>query len=230
MPHAPVPLARALAKITLGMAGVGGLLCATAGTWAWGAAWLLALVTAVALAALARGLARANPGLFAARQATPFRGPDQPLWDKIAVALLFATMGLWLVIPGLDVHRLGLSKMPLGLQVFGTFVLVGGLRVMYLALIHNPNLLPHVEVPGAARLAASGPYAQVRHPYYAGFILFYAGASLLLGSWLALGWTGVIALVFAGRLVREERVLLAEMAGYADYQAQVTARLVPGLW
>jgi len=229
-PLPPARLATGLAKIAFGMVAVGALLCWTAGTWRWGAAWGLVIVTTPALAAMALGLARRNPALFAERQGTPFRGPGQPLWDRIAIALIFTTMGLWLFIPGLDVHRWGLSQMPHGVQVFGAFGVVAAIRVMYLALVHNPNLLPNVAVRDEARLASTGPYAWVRHPYYAGFVLFYAAASLLLGSWLALAWTGVIAAVFAARLLREEAVLMTEMDGYEAYRAQTRFRLIPGLW
>jgi len=230
MSERPGMIAIGLVKIALGMAAVGALLNAIAGTWSWGAAWMLALVSAVALAAMALGLAQRNPALFAERLAPPFRGAAQPLWDKIAIGLIFATMGLWLVIPGIDVYRLGLSRMPFGLQVFGVFGVLAGIRVMYLALVHNPNLLPDVEVRTGARLADTGPYAWVRHPYYAGFIAFYAAASCLLGSWLALAWTGVIATVFAWRSLREEEVLRKDLDGYAAYCAKTRFRLIPGLW
>ena len=35
-------------------------------------------------------------------------------------------------------------------------------------------------------VVSSGPYAYVRHPMYAGFILFTFGTALLLGSWYGL--------------------------------------------
>lgn len=229
-PLATARIATGLAKIAFGMLAVGALLCLTAWNWTWGAAWLLALVTALSLSAMALGLARRNPALFAERQRVPFRGTEQPLWDKLAIVLIFATMGLWLFIPGFDVHRWGISHMPLGLQVFGVFGVVAGIRVMYLALVHNSNLLPNVEVRDTARLATTGPYAWVRHPYYAGFVLFYASASLMLGSWLALAWSGIIATVFAGRLIREEAVLIEEMEGYAAYRSTTRFRLIPGIW
>ena len=77
---------------------------------------------------------------------------------------------------------------------------------------------------------STGPYHFVRHPMYAGFLLFVVGTSLLLGSW----WGLAIGLVFIAalgrRAVLEERTLRAELDGYEGYMTQVRYRIVPGVW
>ena len=50
-----------------------------------------------------------------------------------------------------------------------------------------------------------------------------------------LRWVGVVvlvlfALLFAFRTAIEERALVADLPGYADYAARVRYRLFPGLW
>ena len=65
----------------------------------------------------------------------------------------------------------------------------------------------------------------------------YAGASLyLLGTPLALGsYCGVLAFVvmlpfFVWRLIDEERLLVEELPGYAEYRRRVRYRLIPFVW
>jgi protein-S-isoprenylcysteine O-methyltransferase Ste14 len=52
----------------------------------------------------------------------------------------------------------------------------------------------------------------------------------LLGSWWGLAAAAAFVLLIAIRAVLEERMLTAELAGYADYAARVRYRLVPYLW
>ena len=79
-------------------------------------------------------------------------------------------------------------------------------------------------------IATSGPYATVRHPMYAGAILFLLGTPLLLGSWFGLALAPVIVVGLAVRAVLEERTLSAQFPTYADYAARVRYRFVPLIW
>jgi len=80
------------------------------------------------------------------------------------------------------------------------------------------------------KVISTGPYAWVRHPMYAGAIFYFLGTALLLGSWYAFVFGLVLIAVIAFRAVREERMLAAELPGYADYARRVKYRLVPGVW
>ena len=78
-------------------------------------------------------------------------------------------------------------------------------------------------------LVTRGPYAVVRHPVYAAYIVIQAG--YLIQS---ISVANAAVLVFAtgcniGRAVAEERVLAAT-ADYEAYRRRVRWRLVPGLW
>jgi protein-S-isoprenylcysteine O-methyltransferase Ste14 len=70
----------------------------------------------------------------------------------------------------------------------------------------------------------------VRHPGYAGAIVQAIGVPLLLGSVWALV-PGLVAIAcMAVRAWFEDRMLRAELPGYAEYAAQVRHRLVPLVW
>jgi protein-S-isoprenylcysteine O-methyltransferase Ste14 len=74
-----------------------------------------------------------------------------------------------------------------------------------------------------------GPYAVVRHPMYASYLLLQSG--YLLQS-LSLRNTAVLLLgtiCNAGRALAEER-LLANNKDYLAYRSDVRRRIIPGLW
>lgn len=80
--------------------------------------------------------------------------------------------------------------------------------------------------PVEAGLVTRGPFAIVRHPIYTGGIGAFVGYSLLT-SVPALALTGILALLWAGKLRVEERLLTDVYDGYPAYQERVRWRLIP---
>jgi protein-S-isoprenylcysteine O-methyltransferase Ste14 len=60
--------------------------------------------------------------------------------------------------------------------------------------------------------------------------LFFLGTPLLLGSWYGLALAPLMMAILAVRAIMEERMLMAELEGYADYAARVRYRLIPLIW
>jgi protein-S-isoprenylcysteine O-methyltransferase Ste14 len=75
-----------------------------------------------------------------------------------------------------------------------------------------------------------GPYHYVRHPAYAGTILYELAASFLLASWPALIASGLSAALLILRTALEDRMLRTELPGYLEYAQHVRYRLFPDLW
>ncbi len=75
-----------------------------------------------------------------------------------------------------------------------------------------------------------GPYRYVRHPGYAGSVVYTLLIPLVLGSL----WTFIPALITIGLLVArtalEDQTLRAELPGYQEYAQSVPHRLLPGVW
>ena len=74
-----------------------------------------------------------------------------------------------------------------------------------------------------------GPYAIVRHPIYASYLILQAG--YLLQS---ISIRNALVMVLAsgcnvGRAMAEDR-MLATNEEYAEYRSRVTWRLIPGIW
>lgn len=80
------------------------------------------------------------------------------------------------------------------------------------------------------RVISSGPYALVRHPMYSGVLILAVGTPLALGSYWGLLFLLLNLPVLMLRILDEERMLVAELDGYAAYMQVVRYRLVPGLW
>ncbi len=76
----------------------------------------------------------------------------------------------------------------------------------------------------------AGPYRLVRHPGYAGSILYTLVIPVVLGSL----WTFIPAVLTVALLVvrtyLEDRTLLTELPGYREYAARTTSRLIPRVW
>ena len=206
------------------------LLFVPAGTVRWPGAWVfLAILAASSLWGLA-WLGRHDPGLLAERMRPPIQR-GQPRSDKLLMVAFIPLWFGWYVLMGLD-KRLGWSSVPAALQVLGAVLVCLGVWLSFRVLAENSYAAPVVRVQKERghKVVTTGPYSYVRHPMYASVILIAAGVPLLLGSWWGLLVSPLLVLVLAVRAVMEERMLKAELEGYADYAERVRYRLVPLLW
>ena len=88
-----------------------------------------------------------------------------------------------------------------------------------------------LEVREKHQLVTEGIYRHIRHPMYLALLVYSIGQALVLPNWIAGPSYGVaMALLFALRFTREERMMLEEFG--SDYEAYMrrTKRLLPGVW
>lgn len=78
-------------------------------------------------------------------------------------------------------------------------------------------------------LKTRGPYAVVRHPVYASYLVIQAGYVLQSVSVRNIAIFAFVSACNVGRALAEER-LLASSADYRAYQQRVRWRLIPFLW
>jgi len=207
------------------------LLFVPAGTAAWPAAWVFLLGMAAWSSAVGAWLVRHDPDLLAERMA-PLYQQGQALWDKILIHCAALLWAAWLVFMPLDAVRFGWSQMPTSLQGLGALFLLLMAYLVYLTFRENSFAAPVVKIQRERghKVVTTGPYRYVRHPMYAGAMLFFLGTPLLLGSWYGLALAPFMMAMLAVRAVMEERMLIAELEGYADYAARVRYRLIPLIW
>lgn len=209
---------------------MGALLFLSAGTLHWPGAWIyLVLMVGLSLT-LGVALARRDPGLMAERLRPPIQ-KNQSAADKVLLSVLLLAIFGWQVFMGLD-FRLGWSTVPVWVQVVGALVLLAGLWISYLTMLENSFAAPVVKIQEerGQRVVATGPYSYVRHPMYAGAVLFFAGTALLLGSWWGLALVVVFIVLLAIRIFIEEKTLRTGLRGYDEYAANVRYRLIPLVW
>ena len=86
------------------------------------------------------------------------------------------------------------GRIPDWLQWIGAGVLLASFYIFYLTFRENYLSLPAVRIQTdrGQTVVSTGPYKYIRHPIYAGFILFTLGTALLLGS--ASGLIGAMVL------------------------------------
>jgi protein-S-isoprenylcysteine O-methyltransferase Ste14 len=109
-------------------------------------------------------------------------------------------------------------------------MIVLGFLIVFLTFRENTFAAGTIEVAQGQHVIDSGPYAVVRHPMYAGALIMIAGIPLALGSWWGLIPAALLLPVIVGRLIREEALLQANLAGYEDYRGRVRHRLAPLVW
>jgi protein-S-isoprenylcysteine O-methyltransferase Ste14 len=109
----------------------------------------------------------------------------------------------------------------------GTVFMVTGLL---LAIASKLTLRRGFGVAAANRgIVHTGPYAYVRHPMYAGYVLVYVGFLLNNPLWWNIALYIATVTLIVARIVAEERVM-AKDPGYAKFMSRVRYRLAPGLF
>lgn len=204
------------------------ILSAAAGRWDLWAVWAYALVFAGAVIAGTIVVARTDPTLFQERL-HPGPGGRDPYLRIVASALLLVH---WIV-AGLDVGRFHwLPPVPTWVQVLGMVLLASSLGMSSWAVGANRFFSSEARIQRdrGHHVITTGPYEYIRHPGYAAALAMMVASPLALGSYLsALPLLGACAMILR-RLLIEEKLLRAELEGYASYAAQVRYRIVPGIW
>jgi len=202
----------------------------SAGTLAWLNGWIYVGLFFGFFVGVNVWLYKHNPGLLQERMS--LGRSDQKGWDKIIFPILLILPFAWLVFISFDAVRFLWSPVPIWLQVVGAAILLCSFYLFFLTFRENSYLstVVRIQTDRGHTVVSTGPYHYVRHPMYAGFLLFMVGTPLLLGSLygVLLGLTFMLAL--AKRAILEEQTLQNELSGYADYLAQVKYRLIPYVW
>src|SRR5262249_53743678 len=160
-------------KAVLWIAFTGALLFACAGTLDWPAAWVFMAEFVVGGLAMTLWLARPDPGLLRERGGSPFqRGPGRS--DKLFQGFVVLGWHGWLALMAFDARRWGWSHVPGVLSVAGAVLIAVGFFVVWLTFRENSFAAPVIKIQDERghRVISTGPYRIVRHPMYAGAIVY----------------------------------------------------------
>jgi len=221
-----------LRKMFISLAGVIAVMAALiffpAGTLDYWQAWQFLACYFLASLLLSFWLVRHDPALLERRmRGGPFAEGERS--QKIIMTLTSLGFVALLVVPGLD-RRFGWSGMPAPVAIAGDLLLLAGWFGIFVVFRANSYAAATIQVSAGQKVISTGPYAIVRHPMYAAALLMLFGIPLALGSWWGvLAWAALLP-ALAWRLTDEERVLLRDLDGYADYRRNVRSRLIPFIW
>jgi len=220
--------ARALAALAALAGAMALLIFLPAGTIRYWQGWVYLSVFTSASLLVTIDLMRRDSELLRRRLRGGPAAEQRPAQKLIMLGASIGFVAL-LVVPGLD-HRFSWSSVPVRAALVGDVLVAIGFYVIFLVYRENSFTSATIEVAAGQKVIATGPYAIVRHPMYAGGLLYLLGTPLALGScW---GFVPLAAMMpfLLWRLIDEERFLERNLPGYAQYRQKVRHRLVPFLW
>jgi len=192
--------------------------------------WIYLVVTVGSWVIISLWLLKTDPQLMERRMQSQESDPAQKLFQKLSTVIFFPAM----LTPGFDFRfgwtRFWLAAVPVWVVLVGQAASLAGSGVIFWALKANSFAGKTIQVEAGQTVISSGPYAIVRHPFYAGLLMWALGTPFALGSCVAVPLFALLVPVFVYRLVNEEKILRRDLAGYAEYCGRTRFRLVPGLW
>jgi len=204
------------------------LIFVPAGTLNYWQGWLFLAVFAASTTAFTVYLALFDKPLLERRmKAGPWH--EQESSQKIIVSLVFVGFFSLIVVSALDV-RFGWSRQPAYISLIGEALIVSSFLFIFWVVRVNSFAASTIQVTEDQKVVSTGPYAHVRHPMYSGALLLLVGIPLALGSWWALILIAPVMPVLIWRILDEERFLLKNLPGYAEYASTMRYRLIPHVW
>ena len=220
--------AKALLSVLLLGVVMAAILFTTAGTVDYWQAWVFLLILITLSLLITIYLIRNDPELLKRRMRG---GPTAEKRVSQRVIMIFTSLGFigLLVVPGLD-RRFGWTTVPLFVVIAGDALVLLGYYFIFLVFRQNTYSSATIELAANQKVIDSGPYSLLRHPMYAGALLYLLGTPLALGSyWGLVPFVAVIPFLI-WRIFDEEMMLTRELEGYGEYKQRVRYRLVPGVW
>ena len=216
------------ASLLFGVVLYGVLVFVPAGTLHYWQGWAFVAVAMGSTTVSTVWLAVTSPAALRRRMRGGPRAEGRTV-QKVLVTSLFVISMAVMAFSAFD-HRMGWSWVPAWVSVAGDVMVAAGLGVALLVVIQNSYAAATITVEQGQTLTSDGLYGMVRHPMYSGSLIMMLGIPLALGSYwgLLIVAAGLVVLVL--RILDEEKLLRAELAGYPEYAQQVRYRLVPHVW
>ena len=133
------------------------------------------------------------------------------------------------VLAGLD-FRFSWSNVPLPAVIAASVIFLAGYGLYAEVMRENAYLSRTVKVEEGQTVISTGLYGIVRHPMYLASVLMFLSIPLVMGSWYALIPFAFYPVLMVVRILDEEKLLSAELAGYEEYKRKVKYRMIPFIW
>ena len=216
-----IPISGMIARWALFLLLFAILVFAPAGTLDWPEGWLL-LGLYIACSIVVGAWMLENDPAWLVERLSLEKGE---FWDMVLLLLIGACFIAVFVISGLY-H----AQLPSGAEALGFFGMVLAFAFVFSVLKVNPYITRMVKVSKGQKVISTGPYSVVRHPMYAGAIVFYLSIPIALGSLYALAPALCGAALFVLRTYMEDKTLRKRLKGYEEYCNRTRYRLIPYVW
>lgn len=224
-------LKRTYLRIYLSLVLQGAILFVSAGRFDVPRAWLYLGICMIYYLASLTIMHKLCPEIIRIRTQKMFREGTKT-WDKVILATIMVSFLVMLVMAGLDVGRFRWSGLGVHFAVLG-FIFYNIATVLGIwSMAVNPHFEVSVRIQKdrGHRVITTGPYEYVRHPGYIAGVFGMVSIPLIIGSVYGLAPAGFMVVILIIRTWLEDRTLLKELEGYADYAGRVKYRLLPGVW
>ncbi len=215
----------AIMKFTLGILFVGLLLFLPAWTFNYPNAWLFMGVLFIPMFCVGIVMMIKNPKLLEKRLNAKEKESEQGFVIKLGGLMFVAGF----VLAALD-FRFSWIPLPeiISYIAAGLFLLA---YLMYAEVLReNTYLSRTVEVQENQKVIDTGLYGIVRHPMYGVTLILFLSIPFILGSLISFIAFLFYPFIIVKRIKNEEKVLEAELDGYAEYKNKVKYRLIPFVW
>ena len=216
---------RIIIRFIAGIIGISALLFLPAGSLQYWPGWIYLCVIFVPLFFAVSYFLKNDSGLLKRRMKMREKTGEQKRIILLSAGIFF----IGFLIPGLD-YRYQWSDVPVVLVLAADMIVCLGYRIAFLTMRENSYASRIIEVEPGQKVISTGPYAFIRHPMYAGFLLMFLFTPLALGSYWAMVVCVPLAVMIVLRILNEEEVLSRDLAGYQEYCRKVRYRLVPRVW
>jgi protein-S-isoprenylcysteine O-methyltransferase Ste14 len=223
---------RALIGLVIYIFFVPALLFIAAGTVRWPVAWAYVIMLLTATIGSRLVLLFVNRDLLSERgRFTDSEGTKT--WDKILAPII----GLYgpvaaMLIAGLD-HRYQWTEwVPVWGQITAAGIVLISYALAVWAMMVNRyfSSVARIQTDRDQQVITSGPYRIMRHPSYIGGAAAALAFPFMLDTLWALLPGLVITIALIIRTYLEDKMLIEELNGYADYTRQTRFRWIPGIW
>jgi protein-S-isoprenylcysteine O-methyltransferase Ste14 len=131
----------------------------------------------------------------------------------------------------LDRHHVATFKSGEGIRIVGLILTFTGFSLMnWSVIILGRHFSVDVTIQKNHKLIKTGPYKYIRHPRYAGIILFLYGIPLVFNSWIFILAGILLVAVLLWRIEDEEKLMLEEFKNDWEEYKKSTRSLIPFIY
>ena len=215
----------ALTKFLIGAVLIGTLLFLPAQTFNYLGAWIFLGVLFIPMLIMGIVLFIKSPSLLQKR----LNVKEKEKAQKGVLALSGLIFPTGFILSAFD-FRYEWSTVPLWLTVSAAILFLIGYSLYAEVMRENAYLSRTIEVQENQEVISTGLYGIVRHPMYLATLLMFLPLPLILQSLWGLIPFALYLPIIITRILNEEKILTAELTGYAEYKQKVKKRLIPFIW